>query len=193
MTGSASCHLGAESSVLADDGVRTLGVAIAVPDPWGELLQERRASYGDRLAWTIPTHVTLLPPSQVPEARMPKVHEHLATIADGQAPFEIELGGADTFRPVTPTVFLQVAQGGDVCSGLQEQIRGGPLRRKLTFPYHPHVTLAFEVSDDALDRAFADHEDFRLAFIVEGFTRYELGEDGIWLPEFDYRFGWLDQ
>ncbi len=179
--------------MLADHGVRTLGVAIAVPDPWGEVLQERRAGYGDRLAWTIPTHVTLLPPSQVPEARMRQVHDHLTAIAERQARFEIELGGADSFRPVTPTVFLRLSRGGEVCAALQEQMLAGPIRRKLPFPYHPHVTLAFEVPDEALDRAFADHEGFRLSFPVEGFTRYELGEDGIWLPEHDYRFGEAEQ
>ena len=178
--------------MVADRGVRTLGVAVAVPDPWGKQLQERRAEYGDRLAWTIPTHVTLLPPSQVPEERMRLVDDHLTAIAERQAKFEVELGGADSFRPVTPTVFLKLSRGGEVCSALQESIRSGPLRRKLTFPYHPHVTLAFEVSEKALDRAYADHINFRLSFIVEGFTRYELGEDGIWLPERDYRFGRAD-
>ena len=40
-------------------------MALTVPEPWGDELQEQRAAYGDRLAWTIPTHITLLPPTQV--------------------------------------------------------------------------------------------------------------------------------
>ncbi|MGC5413367.1 2'-5' RNA ligase family protein, partial [Streptomyces sp. DT225] len=45
-------------------GTVTLGVSIAVPEPYGSLLQERRASFGDPAAHGIPTHVTLLPPTE---------------------------------------------------------------------------------------------------------------------------------
>jgi hypothetical protein len=46
-------------------GTVTLGVSIAVPEPYGSLLQERRAGFGDPAAHGIPTHVTLLPPTEV--------------------------------------------------------------------------------------------------------------------------------
>ena len=168
------------------DGIRTIGIAIAIPDPWGSDLQESRATYGDRQAWTIPTHITLLPPTQVPQERMAAVDAHLATTAAAGVRFDIELGGADTFRPVTPTVFLRVGQGAKDCSELERLIRSGPLRRRLTFPYHPHVTLAFDVADEVLNRAADEHRDFRLTFTATEFSRYELGEDGIWLPERDF-------
>jgi hypothetical protein len=51
------------------------------------------------------------------------------------------------------------------------------------------VTLVFDVPDDVLDRAYAEYEHFRLRFAAEEITRYELGEDGIWLPEREYRLG----
>ncbi len=47
-------------------GTVTLGVSIAVPEPYGSLLQERRAGFGDQAAHGIPTHVTLVPPTEVP-------------------------------------------------------------------------------------------------------------------------------
>jgi len=169
--------------------VVTLGVAIAVPDPWGIDLQEARAGYGDRLAWTIPTHITLLPPTQVPRTRLPQVDEHLAAIATGTPAFEVTLGGADTFRPVTPTVFLRVEEGAKSCESMADAIRSGPLRRRQQFPYHPHVTLAFDVADEVLDRAFADHATYSLTFKATHITRYDLGEDGIWQPEADFTLG----
>lgn len=46
-------------------GTVTIGVSIAVPEPHGSLLQERRAGFGDPAACGIPTHVTLLPPTEV--------------------------------------------------------------------------------------------------------------------------------
>jgi len=169
--------------------VVTLGVAIAVPDPSGIDLQEARASYGDRLAWTIPTHITLLPPTQVPGKRLAQVDEHLAAIARGTRAFEVTLGGADTFRPVTPTVFLRVEEGAKSCEAMADSILSGLLRRRLQFPYHPHVTLAFDVADDVLDRAFADHANYSLTFSATHITRYDLGEDGIWQPEADFTLG----
>jgi 2'-5' RNA ligase len=172
-----------------DDGVRTIGIAIAVPDPWGLDLQEQRAKYGDRLAWTIPTHITLLPPTQVPKQRLSEVDAHLAAVARATTDFEVSLDGSETFRPVTPTVFLRLAKGALECTALESQIRSGPLRRRLTFPYHPHVTLAFDVADEMLDLAFAEHADFRLTFRADEFSRYVLGEDGIWLPERDFVLG----
>ena len=44
---------------------RTIGVAIAIPEPYGGELQRVRESYGDPLARSIPTHITLLPPTEV--------------------------------------------------------------------------------------------------------------------------------
>ena len=43
----------------------TIGVAIAIPEPFGSELQSHRASFGDVMAEAIPTHLTLLPPSEV--------------------------------------------------------------------------------------------------------------------------------
>lgn len=80
-------------------GTVTLGVSIAVPEPYGSLLQERRASFGDPAAYGIPTHVTLLPPTEAEAADLPAVERHLARIATGGRPFPMRLSGTGTFRP----------------------------------------------------------------------------------------------
>ena len=49
-------------------GTVTLGVSIAVPEPHGGLLQESRAGFGDSAAHSIPTHITLLPPTEAEAA-----------------------------------------------------------------------------------------------------------------------------
>ena len=51
-------------------GTVTIGVSIAVPEPHGSLLQERRAGFGDAAAHGIPTHVTLLPPTEVADTAL---------------------------------------------------------------------------------------------------------------------------
>lgn len=158
----------------------TIGVAITVPDPWGEQLQEQRAAFGDSLAWTIPTHITLLPPTQVPEGRMIRVDEHLRGVAAAVDGFDAGLDGSDTFRPVSQTSFVVVQQGATQCALLAERVRSGPLMRSLTFPYHPHVTIAVDLSDEQHDRAEKELVGFRLSFPVSGIERYELAEHGVW-------------
>jgi 2'-5' RNA ligase len=61
-------------------------------------------------------------------------------------------------------------------------VRRGPLKRKLDFYYHPHVTVAHHVSEDNLDRAFTELADFECTFAVGEFHLYEHGTDGVWRP-----------
>ena len=44
--------------------------------------------------------------------------------------------------------------------------RRGPLARSLSFPFHPHVTLAHEVAEDGLDTAARKGEDLTMNFTV---------------------------
>ncbi len=169
--------------------VRTIGVAIAIPEPWGGELQRRRAQFGDPLAYAIPTHVTLLPPTPVDGATLPDIEEHLRCVAEREQPFEMLLRGTGTFRPVSPVVFVQIAHGIGDCERVEAQIRSGPLSRDIRFYYHPHVTVAHDVPDHALDRAFDDLADYEARFEVWGFSLYEHGSDGMWRPQRDYAFG----
>lgn len=58
----------------------TIGVSIAIPSPHAELLQAKRASFGDPLAASIPTHVTLLPPTDVGDVELADTVKHLSLI-----------------------------------------------------------------------------------------------------------------
>lgn len=84
-----------------DVGTVTLGVSIAVPEPYGSLLQERRAGFGDPAAHGIPTHITLVPPTEVAEERLPEIEAHLAGVAACYQPFPVRLKGTGTFRPLS--------------------------------------------------------------------------------------------
>ncbi len=158
----------------------TIGVSIAIPSPHGEMLQAKRASFGDPLADSIPTHITLLPPTEVDDADLDKAVAHLEDVAaDGHA-FPIVLRGTGTFRPVSPVVFVQVSGGLAECEQLERAVRRGPLTRELDFYYHPHVTVAHHVPDESLDRAFAELADYDCGFEVRAFHLYEHGEDLVW-------------
>jgi 2'-5' RNA ligase len=169
--------------------VPTIGVSIAIPSPHAEMLQARRASYGDPLADSIPTHVTLLPPTEVHEDDLPKVVAHLEDVAGEGHPFPMVLRGTGTFRPISPVVFVQVSGGLADCEVLEKAVRRGPLDRDLEFYYHPHVTVAHHVDGEALDRAFTDLADFECTFDVEEFHLYEHGADGVWRPVRTFALG----
>jgi len=170
-------------------GVRTIGVAIAIPDPYGSELQAWREKFGDPLALAIPTHITLLPPTEVADCELAGIEEQLRSVAELERPFEIHLRGTATFRPVSPVVFVRLASGISDCERVEAHVRSGLLGREIKFNYHPHVTVAHDLPDDLLDRAFQTLGDYEARFQVWGFSLYEHGQDAVWRPQRDFCFG----
>lgn len=141
-----------------------IGVSIAVPEPWASRIQQARRSYGDPLADSVRTHITLLPPTEIAEMG-PALRQHLAAVASAHTRFTVSVAGTDSFRPISDVAYLRVISGGEQLAELADAVRTGVLARDLNFPYHPHVTLAHGVSEAALDRAIADMA--AVAFDVE--------------------------
>jgi len=163
-----------------DDGTVTLGVAVAVPEPYAEVLEGWRAELGDPQAAQIPAHVTLLPPTTVRRHDLPAIREHLHAAAARHPPFTMVLRGTGSFRPVSDVVFVQVAEGIVECEQIEREVRGGLLARELAFSYHPHVTIAHGVPHEALDRAWRTLADYEAAFDVASFSGYLHEGDGVW-------------
>jgi 2'-5' RNA ligase len=160
-----------------------IGIAIEVPEPYASELQEARARFGDRYAHAIPPHITVVGPTVVDESVMPAVSEHLEKVVGDIAPFRVHLRGTGTFRPVSPVVFVSVVEGIGGCEILEQAVRAGVLDQELRFAYHPHVTIAHEVPDDALDRAFDELAGYEAVFDVDCVWQYEHGDDGVWRPQ----------
>lgn len=170
--------------------MHTIGVAIAVPPPHGPELQAWREQFGDPMARKIPPHVTLLPPTPIAAGDMPEVEAHLRATAAESAPFGIHLRGTGTFRPMSAVVFVTVAEGIAGCELLEGKVRSGPLgHRGLEFAYHPHVTVAHDVTDAALDHAFDKLAGYDARFEVSGLSLYVHGPDGFWRPIREFGFG----
>ncbi|MGW1881028.1 2'-5' RNA ligase family protein [Streptomyces sp. NPDC001970] len=172
-------------------GTVTLGVSIAVPEPYGSLLQERRAGFGDPAAHGIPTHVTLLPPTEAEASALPSVEAHLTRVAAASTPFPMRLAGTGTFRPLSPVVYVKVVEGASACTQLQLRVRdaSGPLVRELQFPYHPHVTVAHGIAEEAMDRAYEELADYEAAWTCTSFALYEQGADAVWRKLRVFAFG----
>ncbi|MEW1957075.1 2'-5' RNA ligase family protein [Kineococcus sp. NPDC059986] len=167
---------------------QVIGVSIPVPDPHAAELTAWREDFGDPLARSIPPHITLLPPFPLPPGDLAAARDHLEATAAAGAPFDVHLRGTATFRPVSPVVFVQLARGISECELLQAAIRTGPLAAEITFPFHPHVTVAHDVDEASLDRAELVLRDWEATFTVKGFSLYEHGADGVWRPREDFTF-----
>jgi 2'-5' RNA ligase len=165
-----------------------IGILLTIPEPYGGELRARRASYGDPQAAVVPIHVTLLPPTEVEARIVPEIKRHLSDVAAKGSPFRMRLRGTGTFRPVSQVVFVQVVQGLLNCVELEAQVRSGLLERELQFPYHPHVTVAHDLDETALDAAFADLADYDAEFTVPGFGLYSQDATGAWRKRRNFPF-----
>jgi 2'-5' RNA ligase len=164
--------------------VPTIGVAIAIPEPWASQLQDYRTAIGDLTATKIPTHITLVPPTEVDD--LEAVEKHLAEVAPDLDSFCIHLRGTGTFRPVSPVVFVTLVEGISQCEQLANVVRRGPLATDLAYPYHPHVTVAHHLDDTALNKAFIELAGFDCTFDVTEFHLYLHDEEVGWQPDLSF-------
>jgi 2'-5' RNA ligase len=163
-----------------------LGVVVPLPEPWAQLLVDWRSKVGDPQANVVPPHVTLLPPTEVLVADRTAISDHLAQVATAHPPFDMHLAGTGTFSPVSDVVFVAVARGIGNCELIANDVRQGPLARTLSFPYHPHVTVAHDVAPDMLELAYSGLSDLSAEFRVDHFTEFEQTPGGAWAIAREY-------
>lgn len=169
-----------------DEDALTIGVSLAVPEPWGSQLQGYRVGLGDDAAAGIPSHITLLPPHRIAGADLDAVVAHLERAARQVPAFTVRLRGTGTFRPVSPVVFVNVVEGISGCELLARAVRRGPLALDVDFPYHPHVTVAHHLDEPLLDRAFEEMAGFDARFDADHFWLYEHRPGDGWTPARDF-------
>ncbi|MCW2831932.1 MAG: 2-5 ligase [Aeromicrobium sp.] len=168
---------------------QTVGISIPVPEPYGSLLRQKRSDFGDPLAETVPTHVTLMPPMACEATQLDVLSESLDRAAASLPPYPMRLRGTGTFRPISPVVFVAVSQGISYTEMLAQRVRtalGSPEPR---FPFHPHVTVAHHLDDDALDRAYDELSAFECQFTVKEFALYHHDDVSGWVPQQTFRLG----
>ena len=162
---------------------------MAIPEPWATELQQYRAAVGDTTAAKIPTHITLVPPTEISAETLEDVETHLEAAADEVASFSVHLRGTGTFRPVSQVVFVQVAEGISACERLEAAIRTSRPSEPLRFPYHPHVTIAHNIDDASLDRAYNELSGFECQFTVDRFALYLHDDVDGWVPRETFDLG----
>ena len=162
-----------------------IGVALSIPEPWATELQDYRTGL-DPAAALVPTHITLIPPTDIDDDTLAVVEGHLDKVAEAGAAFTVHLRGTGTFRPVSPVVFISLAEGISQTEQLAHDCRRGPLTVELTYPYHPHVTVAHLLDEAGLDRAFEELQDFDCSFTVAEFHLYVHDAGHGWKATHDF-------
>jgi 2'-5' RNA ligase len=161
----------------------TIGIAIPVPEPYGSQLRTMRASFGDPMAESVPSHVTLVPPLRYEPDQLEAVYQALERASATLPPFPMRLRGTGTFRPVSPVVFIAVSQGISYTEMLAKRIRGAIDAPEPSFPFHPHVTVGHNLDDASLDRAYEELSSFECQFTVDEFALYHHDDEAGWEPQ----------
>ena len=110
-----------------------------VKGPAGEFVENLRRELHPDLPH-LAAHLTLLPPRQLHGTESSAL-QLLEQICGEAEPFEVTLGAVESFTPVTPTVFIRVAQASRMCD-LHAQLNTQALQCREEWPYIPHMTIA---------------------------------------------------
>jgi len=119
----------------------------------GQLVEDLRRELHPATAH-MAAHLTILPPRHLsgPEADALRFLEGACRNA---APFDVDLGEVTTFLPVTPTVFIRVAQGAQRMRELHDQFSVKALCCPEEWPYIPHLTIAKMEREQQVPEALA--------------------------------------
>ena len=154
-----------------------LGVVIEIPAPLEDSLRAWRQRYGGENSASVAPHITLVSGSTTDwDAAVRHVHK----VAAASAAFTVRLHGTGTFRPVTPVVYLNVEEGAEACGQLHEALVAGPMQHEVSYGYHPHLTIAHEADDAAMDLAQEELKDESLSFTVDSIGLFGLDATGAW-------------
>jgi len=131
-----------ESCPGGGDRINSFALVTYIPDPLGSFLDQLRSDL-------VPgcfarSHVTILPPRilGVPPG---SVFEGLESDLHEFPPFKIELANVEVFES-TSVIYLGVGSGSAELRSMHQALNRGRLGFDEPFAYHPHVTLAQDIS-----------------------------------------------
>jgi 2'-5' RNA ligase len=135
-----------------------LGVIISLPADLAAELSARRARYAGPQAAVVPPHITLV--SGRAKDSWDAAAAHVRKVAAAGEPFRLSLRGTNTFEPVSPVVYLNVAAGAEHCAKLHGDLVDGPVEHLVDFDFLPHLTVAHDLDEPAMAQAKLDMAGF---------------------------------
>ena len=166
-----------------------LGVALLIPSPQAAAVDTLRLAVGDPALGRIPAHLTLVPPVNVREDRLPEAFGLLRKAAGAAAPLTLTLGPPATFLPDNPVLYLGVSGATERLQALRDAVFIDPFSRPLTWPFVPHVTLADQAPSERIRAALAALCDFRVDVRINQVHVLQEMEGRRWEPIADAFLG----
>ncbi len=159
-----------------------------MPPPVATEIDGLRRALGDGALGRIPTHLTLVPPVNVPAEALPDALDVLHEAARQTRPLNLRFGPATTFHPETPVVYLAVGGDVDALQDLRDRVFRRPLERALTRAFVPHVTVADDVDPARIPAAVTALADFVVDVTFDRVHLLEEGRGRVWRPIADAPF-----
>jgi 2'-5' RNA ligase len=126
------------------DVVNSFSLVAYIPDPLRKFLDDLRR---ELVPGCVPNaHVTILPPRPLSGSPAEAIEIIRSRLPDFP-PFEIETGDVVVF-PVSDVVYLSIKEGRKQLFQMHPALNTGPLKYQEAFPYHPHITLAQNLTHD---------------------------------------------
>lgn len=115
------------------------GLVAYVKSAAGEFVENLRRELHPDLPH-LAAHLTILPPRLLRSSESAALRR-LESICGGEEPFEVHLGGVETFIPVTPTVYIRVDGAASRMDDLHRRLNIDELAFQEEWPYIPHLTI----------------------------------------------------
>jgi 2'-5' RNA ligase len=136
----------------AGKAINSFALISYLPEPLAGFLDSLRCELVPRCQ--AKSHVTVLPPRPLsgglPETAWRDLNDYL----DEFPPFRVELASIEVFQG-TDVIYLSVGAGFRELERMHAALNRGPLQFAEPFEYHPHVTLAQQLSPCEVESAVA--------------------------------------
>ncbi len=123
-----------------------------LPEPLAGFLNSLRCELVPRCQ--AKTHITVLPPRPLANGLPETAWEDLSDAIDDFPAFRVELTSIEIFQG-TNVIYLSVGAGYRELERMHQALNRGPLEFAEPFEYHPHVTLAQELTPEQVEMTLA--------------------------------------
>jgi 2'-5' RNA ligase len=134
------------------NGINSFALISYLPEPLGGFVDSLRCELVPRCQAR--SHVTVLAPrplsSCVPETVWADLNDSLA----GFRPYRVELGSVEIFAG-TNVIYISINAGYRELVQMHDALNRGPLQFAEPYEYHPHVTLAQQLTPEQVEAAAA--------------------------------------
>ncbi len=140
-----------ESSLRGYGATTQFALVSYIPEPLGSFLTDLRTELVPHCR--LQSHVTLLTPRPLAHPTWALIDELRRETAKLNS-FEVELSELEVF-PVTNVIYVSIGRGRREIVEMHDRLARDMFSHKEPYPFHPHITLAQEIPEDAVNEVFA--------------------------------------